>query len=466
MAMVTLRRGGDPSRRPYGSGPGRWPALGLGALLLGAALAVPAVHGRGATSAARAATGLSAPTTPPAPAQPAPRGRVLRVAPDGDARTIADAIRLARDGDIIRIGPGVYREAPITVDRAVTLEGQPGAVLDGEDRHTILLVTADDVAVRGLELRNAGVSQLADNAAIVFEEVRGCRAEDNVLTDNFFGIYLARATDCVVARNRLAASGTREVTSGNGIHLWNAAGVRVEDNVIRGHRDGIYLEFAKDVLLRGNVSEDNLRYGLHFMFSDATRYAGNAFRRNGAGVAVMYSRTIEMTDNRFEDNWGPAAYGLLLKDIADSRIEGNRFVRNTVGLFSEGSMRVTVHGNRFVNNGWAVRLLASSQENVFTGNDFVNNAFDVTTNSRRNFNTFNGNHWSRYDGYDLTGDGVGDVPHRPVRLFALIVERSPAAMVLLRSPFVDVLDAAERVMPVLTPETLVDTAPRMREVNP
>ena len=51
--------------------------------------------------------------------------------------------------------------------------------------------------------------------------------------------------------------------------------------------------------------------------------------------------------------------------------------------------------------------------------------------------------------------------HAPVRLFALLVEQSPAALVLTRSLLVDVLDIAERVMPALTPETLRDAAPLM-----
>jgi nitrous oxidase accessory protein len=60
---------------------------------------------------------------------------------------------------------------------------------------------------------------------------------------------------------------------------------------------------------------------------------------------------------------------------------------------------------------------------------------------------------------------VGDVPHRPVRLFALLVQRTPAALVLLRSVFVDVLEVAERVAPVLTPQTLIDENPMMREIR-
>ncbi|MDH5628407.1 MAG: hypothetical protein OEY69_08955, partial [Candidatus Krumholzibacteria bacterium] len=63
--------------------------------------------------------------------------------------------------------------------------------------------------------------------------------------------------------------------------------------------------------------------------------------------------------------------------------------------------------------------------------------------------------------YDLDKDGVGDVPHHPVRLFALLVEKAPPGVVLLKSLFVSLIDTAERVMPVFTPETLVDSRPLM-----
>jgi nitrous oxidase accessory protein len=42
-----------------------------------------------------------------------------------------------------------------------------------------------------------------------------------------------------------------------------------------------------------------------------------------------------------------------------------------------------------------------------------------------------------------------------------VLQRHPPALILLRSLFVDLLDLAERVLPVLTPATLVDDAPLM-----
>ncbi len=390
--------------------------------------------------------------------------REIVVDPAGPVATLA--LAQARSGDRITVRPGHYREGPLAVTESVSIVGQGDPVLDGEGRHGILHVSADNVSIRGLVLVNTGVSFVADHAAIELEGVSGCTVEGNRLEHNFFGIYLARVRGCRVAGNEIRASEARQTRSGNGIHLWNATDVEIENNLIEGHRDGIYLEFAEGARIRGNRSVANLRYGLHFMFSNDSHYVDNFFARNSAGVAVMYTKNVEMRGNRFEDNWGAAAYGLLLKEITDSEVAGNEFRRNTVGLFSEGSDRVHVHDNRFVANGWAVKIFANSQDNRFTRNDFLHNSFDVTTNSRQNPSTFLENHWSRYEGYDLSGDGFGDVPHRPVRLFSLLVERHPTALLLLRSVFVDLLEVAERVMPVLTPETLVDERPRMREWRP
>jgi len=107
-------------------------------------------------------------------------------------------------------------------------------------------------------------------------------------------------------------------------------------------------------------------------------------------------------------------------------------------------------------------VLADAEGNKFVRNSFVGNAFDVSTNSRSNVSTFLENFWDHYEGYDLDHDGVGDVPYHPVRLFALLVAQDEPALILLRSFFVELIDAAERVLPVLTPETLRDDRPLMQ----
>ena len=387
------------------------------------------------------------------------------VSPEGPVQRLSEAIRQAPRGGHIAVRAGVYRESTIVVDKPVTIIGEDEAVLDGEGARQIMLITADSVTVRGLVFRNVGVSFVEDRAAIKVDEAQHCRIEDNQFEDAFFGIYLAKTAYCRVAGNVLQGSGATETQSGNGIHLWYSKEIEVENNTIRGHRDGIYFEFVEDSRIAGNLSEANLRYGLHFMFSDRCRYHRNIFRDNNAGVAVMYTKHVEMIDNRFEHNWGSAAFGLLLKDITDSRVEGNVFVKNTIGVYAEGTNRIRFEGNDFLENGWAVKIMANALDNVFARNNFVANTFDVATNSsQKHYSRFAQNYWDNYEGYDLDRDGYGDVPFRPVRLFSLIVERNEPSLLLLRSFFIDVLDAAERVIPSLTPETLADEQPVMHRI--
>jgi len=265
-------------------------------------------------------------------------------------------------------------------------------VLDGEGERQIMRVTADSVTIRGLVFRNVGVSFVEDRAALKVDEARHCVVEDNRIENAFFGIYLAKTASCRVAHNTLQGTGASETQSGNGIHVWYARAIDIIDNTIRGHRDGIYFEFVEDSRVTGNRSEANLRYGLHFMFSDRCRYHRNVFRDNGAGVAVMYAKNVEITGNHFDHNWGSAAFGLLLKDITDSEVRGNVFVENTVGIYAEGANRVHFTENDFLENGWAVKIMANALDNVFARNNFVGNAFDVATNSRRHYSRFEANY--------------------------------------------------------------------------
>jgi nitrous oxidase accessory protein len=386
---------------------------------------------------------------------------IAQTMPSTAMSVITDAIRAAAAGDTVRVPAAVYSGPTIVIDRPLMLIGERGAVLDGEGERALIEIRADNVIVRGLTFRNVGVSFVEDRAALRVTDARNCELLENRFEATFFAIYLEKVDGCQVRGNRVTGAGRRETMAGNGVHVWNSRNITITDNEVRGHRDGIYLEFVKQSRVEGNRSADNVRYGVHFMFSDSCQYLDNAFVRNGAGVAVMYARFVVMERNTFERNRGTATYGLLLKDIRDSRISGNRFIGNTVGLLADGSNRLAVKANTFRENGWAIKVLANATDNRFTDNVFVGNTFDVATNSRRSSSSFERNYWDAYRGYDLDGDGFGDVPFRPVRLFSLIVERYPTALSLLRSLFIDILDAAERVLPLLTPETLVDAEPRM-----
>lgn len=388
---------------------------------------------------------------------------LIRVDTAGEGLALRAALERARANDTIVVMPGTYRlRSPLVIDKPLTILGRPGSVIRGGGDHPIVIVRADSVTLRFLTLANVRHSDTDDRAAIRLDSASACTVADNEVSEAFFGIYAARVDGCLIANNRVTGLRSKEQLNGNAIHLWSSRNVVVRGNMIEGYRDGIYMEFVTASRIEKNVSRGNRRFGLHFMFSHDCEYFDNTFVGNGAGVAVMYTKRVEMRGNRFLRNQGPAAYGLLLKDITDSEIAGNVFRENSTALYMDGAARVRTHGNTFDNNGWAVRVLANAVETTLDSNTFVRNAFDVATNSRSSAATLRHNYWDNYTGYDLDGDGAGDVPHRPMRLFALVVEQTPVALALQGSFLATLIDYAERAFPVLTPSGLLDSEPRMR----
>jgi len=391
---------------------------------------------------------------------------VLEVGKLNTYSSISDAIISAREGDTILVHEGEYKEGTILINTPIVLLGINYPILDGENKSTIILITADNVMVKGFIFKNVGTSYVEDRSAIRIRESAHCRIESNKLFNTFFGIYLEHCKNCYVLNNTIIGKAEFEMNSGNAIHLWYSRNITITGNHAEGHRDGIYLEFVDNSIIENNLVIKNLRYGLHFMFSDNDRYLNNRFLSNGAGVAVMFSKTILMEKNEFANNWGSSSYGLLLKEITDSEIRFNYFSKNTIGIYCESVSRTNIVNNNFSSNGWALNILGSCSDNSIHGNNFLNNTFDVATNSSRNSNNYDGNFWSENTGsYDLDKDGVSDVPYRPVKLLSYMIGNIPSTTILMRSLLVDLINYAEKIAPVITPHNLLDNNPVMRRID-
>lgn len=388
--------------------------------------------------------------------------QVLTVSPQGELNSLKEAIALASTGDTVVVEGGNYREGNIIVDKPLTLIGKGRPVLDGERKHEILTVRASDVTITGFRFVNTGTASMHDIAAVKVYDATNIRIYDNEFYNTFFGIHFLNSSRLWIQDNRLQGKATAEHEIGNGIHLWKCRHATITGNTIKGHRDGIYFEFVTNSSIEDNVSEGNIRYGLHFMFSHDDEYRNNAFIDNGAGVSVMYTQGVKMIDNLFSRNWGASSYGLLLKDIRDSHVEGNVFLENSIAIYMEGSSRNEFRLNSFDRNGYAVKLQASCDDNNFWENNFSGNTFDIATNGHVVLNKVDGNYWDRYEGYDLDKDGVGDIPYRPVSMYSMVVERMPTAVLLWRSFFVFLMDRAEKAIPAITPENLKDNKPSMK----
>ena len=234
--------------------------------------------------------------------------KTLEVCNSCEWTTITAAIKAAEKGDQLIIKAGIYKEGKIIVNKSLTISGEDYPILDGENKGEILTVLADNVTIEGLQIQNVGTSYMEDRAGIRIKRAKNFTIKNNRLYNTFFGIYLEHADKGIVQNNELIGEAVEEMSSGNAIHLWYCKNILIEKNIVRHHRDGIYLEFVDNSKVRFNISEDNLRYGLHFMFSNNDDYFKNEFRRNGAGVAVMFSKKINMWENAFEYNWGKASF--------------------------------------------------------------------------------------------------------------------------------------------------------------
>ena len=375
---------------------------------------------------------------------------------------IKQAIAIAQSGDKIIIENGIYYESNIIVDKKLHIEGREKTIIDGNNSkaNEIFIVQSDSVIIEKLQIQNLGPSFVKDLAAIRIKRKKDFRIENNTILGTMFAIYLEYAEDGIVRNNLITGKESNVLSAGNGIHAWTCNNIEISGNTIKNQRDGIYFEFVNNSKIFDNECSDNLRYGLHFMFSNDDEYNNNIFTNNNAGVAVMFSKNIIMNNNQFYNNWGGSSYGLLLKEIYDAEIFDNYFHKNSIGIRVEGSSRVVYRNNDFISNGWGIKIAGGCYENTIFSNNFISNSFDLAIESSVNSNSFDGNYWSRNNGYDLNNDGIADEPYRPVELYNYIVTKTPEATILLRSIFL-----SEKVTPIFTPKNVLDNAPLMNRIS-
>ena len=377
---------------------------------------------------------------------------------------VAAVARRERRRHAIVVHAGVYREPTIVVDKPTRDRWRWQSGPRRRRRSTASsLVTADDVTVRGLVLRNVGTSFVEDRAAIRVSHARGCAIEGNRIENGFFGIYLADVTDC---RDRPTTSSARtahrETEAGNGIHLWTSRRITIAGNEISGHRDGIYFEFVHDSDVRGNVSTTNLRYGLHFMYSDDCRYVEQhlppqRLRRGGHVHEARRDGRQPVRGQLGRRRVRPPAQG-------DQRRAGSSTTSscdNTVGLLADGANRIVAERQRLHRErlGGAARC-EHRRTAGSSGTTSPATRFDVATNSRVALDDFRRELLGRRTAA-TTSIATASATCRTARCGS---SRSSSSSDRPRSsscaaPSSTLLDVAERVLPSLTPETLADATP-------
>ncbi len=387
---------------------------------------------------------------------------MLRVRPGGDLQA---AIAAAAPGDVVEVERGRYR-ANLRIDKPLTLRGIDRPTLSGGQAGDTIRVTATDVVIEGLIVRDSGTSLKDQNAGIYIQPgAHRAVVRDCDLTYNLFGLWIEKADDVQVLRNTI--TGLRDVGSsqrGNGVQLYNTQRARIENNHISFVRDALYVDVSHHAVFRGNRLHHS-RYGTHYMNSYHNLWEDNDTYRNRGGLALMEVRDQMVRNNRAWDN---ADHGIMLRTLQDSVIEGNVVAGNARGFFIYDVEYATLRGNLVTGNAVGVHLSAGSTRNVVEGNDFIANREQVRYVGARDerWGEGGGNHWSNYLGWDRNGDGIGDVPYEANDVVDRLAWRHPAMKLLLASPAVQALRLVGRQFPVLRVPSVVDPHPRMRPITP
>ena len=405
--------------------------------------------------ASLAALGIAAATLPA-------DARTLRV-PTGPGAAVR-ALAAAATGDTVTLTSGVHA-GPLRITRAIVLRGEPGAVVDGGGRGTVLEVVAPGAVVEGLEIRRSGKRVLTIDSGIHVVNSGGVILRRLRLDDVLYGVCAERSSGLAVEDCWLTGRvpPLQETGEGNGIHLWYSEDARLVRDTVTHFVDAVYLSFANHTRVEDSRLEGNGRYGLHTMYCQGNQLVGNRLTHNVAGCAIMFSNHLAVERNTFVHNRGSRTYGLLLRDCSDGTFVSNLLVDNTIAIFMDNSNRNRLRRNLIQYNGWGILIFSSCAGNEIAGNDFLNNDYPVALDMRRTNNRFDdghhGNYWGDSEPYDLDADGVSDVPYSPVSAFAFLSKQYPDLAVLAKSPAVAALSVAERVFPALRPSEAVDHFP-------
>ena len=122
-----------------------------------------------------------------------------------EVSTIEKAINLAKNGDTIFIKKGIYKENDLLIDKSVTIVGEEGAVLDGQNISGVLIITADDFVLKNVKIINVGVNYIKDNAAVKISKIKNFTIENIVLKDVFFGILIEKSHHGKILNNTISS---------------------------------------------------------------------------------------------------------------------------------------------------------------------------------------------------------------------------------------------------------------------
>lgn len=386
---------------------------------------------------------------------------VIHVSPKDN---LAETVRQARAGDVIKLAPGEY-PAKLFIDKTLTLEGPQdrSAVIKGDRSGRTIDVHAPKVVLRNLTVKHSGMDLAAMDAGIFLEETAtGALVEHNNIFDNSVGVFIHGAREALVQENKIIGDHTLRVNErGNGVTVWNAPYAKVISNDISKGRDGIFSNTSTHNVYKNNYFHD-LRFAVHYMYTNDSEVADNISIGNNIGYALMFSERLKIRGNIAVNS---RDQGIMLNYVNNSEVADNIIYKADKCVFFYNANFNQILGNHFEHCNIGIHFTAAIEGTVLRDNSFINNESQVKYVSTRFLDWAeggHGNYWSDNSAFDLDGDGFGDSAYRPNGIIDQIIWRAPVARLLMNSPAISIVKWAQAQFPAILPGGVMDSKPLMK----
>jgi parallel beta-helix repeat protein len=295
----------------------------------------------------------------------------------------------------------------------------------------------------GVTVRNMKISGFSYGIKITNLFTLACRnniLENNLLTENYYGVYMSGSWFTVLRNNRMNNNicnfyiydfvkmlppasdmflndvDSSNTVDGKPIIYW----VNEQGKTVPSDAGYVALVKCTNMTVQNLNLSDNGQ-GILLMSTTNSLIAQNHVSHTDWGIFTYNSSNLLITKNNLENN----DVGIqLMQGSNENMISENLIVDNSNGIGIEYGVNISIVGNRITDNdGWGRGLLLSySHNNVIYDNSFLHNHEEgglqvriLTEEGMQSGNMWDngttGNYWSDYNGTDSDDDHIGDTPY-------------------------------------------------------
>jgi len=387
------------------------------------------------------------------------------------ATPLQEAIDNAPPGATIKLPKGVY-QGNIRINKALTIIGkEPGAVIKGDGRGSVITITASYVTLKNLTITHSGEQMISLDAAISMDRVSHCTITGCTIYDTLYGIDMKIVSDSNISNNTIRSYPFDIPQRGDAIKIWYSHDNLIQNNRIDQSRD-VTVSFSHHISFRHNRFEHG-RYGIHLSNSHHNEILENFFNRNAVGIMDMGAKHTYIAHNEILSSRGPAGIAVVIKGGKEFILRENRISYNAKALYidsrgKEQGMRRYINSNTISYNKEALHFHQAIKNNTIVYNHIYGNLDDVVKDTENHLtaeNLIEYNYWDHYQGFDQNGDNIGDTPHRVYQYADQLWHYNHKVKFFYASPTMSLLNFLTNLAPFVEPHLLLEDKKPIVEIR-